>query len=384
MKRKLSVATVAVWLLLLCGAGFLHAQSALELGTASHVRNSIIFQNTSARPVSEGVSVRFSASDSALPAESNNVFLSETPFNNGFRINRNSDVFDRGNRVYLGVSDTLDLDFNPRVSHQKLDIGAFELVDQSPPTLTLEIESDDGCFDDDAWAFVHVRSADAVEPLTISWNTGATSRLIEDLTPGTYSVMVTDARGAMGTALVTIGQTSLLHVTYTVKAAMNDSCDDGRVDLFVVGGEAPYFFEWTNARTDEFVSDAQNLTHAPAGVFNLVVADNRGCEQELQITLQCEREQVMPSVLVTPNNDGMNDYLYIQNIHFFPINTVTIIDSYGAEITTIENFDNRERVWNGTNRRGQYVPDGTYWYVVQAEGLQPMIGWIIVRLSPTR
>ncbi|MCL2413125.1 MAG: immunoglobulin domain-containing protein, partial [Bacteroidales bacterium] len=109
---------------------FLYSQQhVLEFGTSSQVRNSIIFNNPDGAPIPLGVSVTFSASDSVLPNGGDNLHLPVSPFNNngnGFRINSGSLVFERGNRLYLGASDTLDLDYNSRVSGASLDMGAFE------------------------------------------------------------------------------------------------------------------------------------------------------------------------------------------------------------------------------------------------------------------
>jgi hypothetical protein len=36
-------------------------------------------------------------------------------------------------------------------------------------------------------------------------------------------------------------------------------------------------------------------------------------------------------------------------------------------------------VWDGTNRNGEVVPDGTYYYVLTIRDLDPKTGWIFVR-----
>jgi len=174
-------------------------------------------------------------------------------------------------------------------------------------------------------------------------------------------------------------------LTYRTRMATNRNCDNGNIHVTVTGGEPPYEFEWTRFSDESFHSFAQpDLMHAQSGVYRLVVRDSRDSVIEQIITLRCQFERVMPSILLTPNNDGLNDFVYIQYIELFPINTVTIINSYGEKIITIENYNNSDRVWGGKNRRGQFVPDGTYYYVVQADGYPPMVGWIIVRLSPGR
>ena len=127
MKRTVTAFLTSLLLLLQVGL-FAQAQSALRLGLESQVTNTIIFGNSTATPVSSGVSVSFSASDSVLPSSNTNIFLPATPFSTGFRINSGSFVYMRGNQQYLRAWDTLDLGFNPRVSCDELDIGAYESV----------------------------------------------------------------------------------------------------------------------------------------------------------------------------------------------------------------------------------------------------------------
>lgn len=255
-----------------------------------------------------------------------------------------------------------------------------------PETLTLEIESYYGCFGDDGWAMVSVISG-GTEPFMFEWSNGATTPLIENLTPGRYIVTVTDFFGTTGTDSVTIASVTELHVTFTTHTATNQECNNGSVRTTVTGGTPPYYFEWRKffeADTNIIYSFGQHLMNDTAGIYTLRVTDSRGCDKDLQIILRCEFERVMPSILVTPNNDGLNDFLYIQDIEFYPINTVTIINSYGEEIIRIQNYDNRDRVWNGRNRRGQPLPDGTYYYIVVAEGVPPMAGWLLLRMSERR
>jgi len=256
---------------------------------------------------------------------------------------------------------------------------------EPPPAeeLQLAIQSEDGCFAGDGSAFVNVLSG-GIEPFTFEWSNGENTQLIENLQPGIFTVTVTDYEGTIGRDTVTIYPIVELQITFTTTIATNRDCDNATVTINVTGGEPPLYFEWSRLGDEEFFSHGQNLFNAQAGIYTVVVTDQRGCETQLQIPVRCEHEQIMPSILVTPNNDGLNDYLFIYEIDFFPTNTVTIINSYGAEIIRIQNFCNHDpnRRWGGKNRQGNFVPDGTYWYVIQAEGVPPMTGWIIVRGSP--
>jgi len=182
-----------------------------------------------------------------------------------------------------------------------------------------------------------------------------------------------------------------MQATFTTTVATTRDCDNATMTINVTGGIPPYDFEWRRLGSEDLWQQPNNdgqlrLFNVVAGVYIFTVFDSEDNYIQFQIPVRCEHEQVAPTILVTPNNDGMNDYLFIYEIEFFPINTVTILNSYGAEIITIRNFCNYDpnRRWDGRNRHNQFVPDGTYWYVIQAQGVPPMTGWIIVRGSPGR
>ena len=60
---------------------------------------------------------------------------------------------------------------------------------------------------------------------------------------------------------------------------------------------------------------------------------------------------------VSPNGDGINDFLMIEGIRDYPDNRVTIFDKSGKILAEIDGYDNQNNVFTG-----QYVHDGTYYY----------------------
>lgn len=69
----------------------------------------------------------------------------------------------------------------------------------------------------------------------------------------------------------------------------------------------------------------------------------------------------------TPNNDGYNDYWYIEGIDKGP-NEVIIFNRWGDLVWSAENYDNMNVVWRGTNSNGNNLPSGTYYYSITFEG----------------
>lgn len=60
---------------------------------------------------------------------------------------------------------------------------------------------------------------------------------------------------------------------------------------------------------------------------------------------------------MSPNGDGINEFLMIDGIRDYPENKVSIFDKNGSVLAEIEGYNNRDRVFTGTDHR-----DGTYFY----------------------
>ena len=84
--------------------------------------------------------------------------------------------------------------------------------------------------------------------------------------------------------------------------------------------------------------------------------------------------------LVTPNNDGFNEYFKIAGIENFPENQVLIYNRWGVLIYEMENYgnsSNSENVFIGfsdgriTINQGEKLPVGTYFYVINFSGINP-------------
>ena len=82
--------------------------------------------------------------------------------------------------------------------------------------------------------------------------------------------------------------------------------------------------------------------------------------------------------VITPNSDGDNDRWIIDGIEEFLNNSVVIFNRWGDRINSYDHYDNKSVVWNGTNLKGQLVPDGTYYYILTIKGGSRRNGWIFI------
>ncbi len=70
---------------------------------------------------------------------------------------------------------------------------------------------------------------------------------------------------------------------------------------------------------------------------------------------------VVPYNIITPNGNGKNDVWFVKNIESYPNNNVIIMDEWGVVMYEKESYAN---TWDGRNKRGEILPDGTYFYVL--------------------
>ncbi len=113
-------------------------------------------------------------------------------------------------------------------------------------------------------------------PYTYVWNTtppqaGAT---VNNLSAGTYSVLVTDAMGCIQTATFTITQPAA--ITATITNTINVSCfggKNGSASANASSGTSPYNYQWNTAPSQQGAT-ANNL---PAGSYTVTITDANGC-----------------------------------------------------------------------------------------------------------
>ena len=76
----------------------------------------------------------------------------------------------------------------------------------------------------------------------------------------------------------------------------------------------------------------------------------------------------------SPNEDGTNDLWIIDGISTQP-NKITIYNRWEDVVQEFEDYDNSTVVWDGTNKNGKPLPDGTYFYVIELDD-ETLTGWV--------
>jgi gliding motility-associated-like protein len=83
--------------------------------------------------------------------------------------------------------------------------------------------------------------------------------------------------------------------------------------------------------------------------------------------------------LLTPNGDNSNDAWIIRGIEDYLDNTVLIFNRWGDKVRDFSRYDNKNVFWDGTNKKGEVLPSGTYYYILTIKNVGSRTGWIYLR-----
>jgi outer membrane protein OmpA-like peptidoglycan-associated protein len=118
------------------------------------------------------------------------------------------------------------------------------------------------------------------KPYNYKWSNGATSRDLQKISAGDYSLNVTDANGCLQTLTASVTEPPVLNKS--IDAVKHISCNgesNGAVNLSVSGGIVPYTYQWSNGNT------SQDLVGVPAGNYSVLITEGNGCVSSLDVEI---------------------------------------------------------------------------------------------------
>ncbi|GIZ10245.1 hypothetical protein FUMI01_29690 [Flavobacterium sp. UMI-01] len=198
-------------------------------------------------------------------------------------------------------------------------IKVVSITVTEPPLLTATISGKQGCFGGVGGSATTIPNG-GTAPYTYLWNTNATTQTITGLAPGTYSVVITDAKGCTTTKSVTNAAPTQLAVTATRVNTTAAGASNGSATANPTGGDLPYTYLWNNGQT------TKTATGLTAGTYTVTVTDNSGCTATTNITIgdpltasmttssACVGENDIQTLTIVPTlQGGMGPYTYTWN-----------------------------------------------------------------------
>ena len=157
-------------------------------------------------------------------------------------------------------------------------VGSATITQPGAPTAIIAGSSPSACGNNTGSATV--AASGGTGAYTYKWNNpgGSTTATVSNLSPGTYTVTVTDAAGCTATAVVSIAAS--LQPNVVIVASSNANCSTpGSATASVSGGASPYIYLWSN---NETTATAVNLA---AGTYTVTITDANNCTATASVTI---------------------------------------------------------------------------------------------------
>ena len=135
----------------------------------------------------------------------------------------------------------------------------------------------------------------------------------------------------------------------------------GFIEVEGQGGQGDYQYSWGPI---DFGNVHDQLLE---GVYDVIVQDAGGCEATATYEVPClEYIEVDVSQLITPNNDGVNDFWEITNLHVYPDHEVRVFNRWGTLVYRSSPYLNDwYGTWETDGGNGEFLPSATYYFIVE-------------------
>ena len=111
------------------------------------------------------------------------------------------------------------------------------------------------------------------------------------------------------------------------------------------------------------------VTPEESTYFTVEITDVGGCliTDSVLVIVADDPALSIPSVnVITPNNDGINDYLEFPNLEKYGPNSLQVFNRWGQVVFSSVNYQRDTDRWDG-NYRGKPLPGGAYFYVLRLD-----------------
>jgi gliding motility-associated-like protein len=209
-------------------------------------------------------------------------------------------------------------------------------------------------------ATIHV-SGSGTLPISYTWYpTLSTSQTFTTNTAGSYPVVMTDVYGCKDSAVANViyNPVPQANISYTP----NNPIELGTTILFSDNSTITTGSVVTDYWTFGDTATASNNFHpghayAAGGHYpvTLIVTSDKGCKDTALIYVDIQWPIVIPNI-ITPNGDGINEFLEFKNLQYFKNNKLLIYNRWGTLLYQSDDYKNN---WTGKDN-----VDGTYYFIL--------------------
>ena len=123
-----------------------------------------------------------------------------------------------------------------------------------------------------------VQASSGTAPYNYAWSSGATSATANNLSAGSYSVLVTDDNGCTQTISAIVTEPNAINLTPSNSAALCHGTSTGSAAVIANGGTPGYSYQWNPSG-----STSSSISNVAAGNYTVTVTDGNSCTQSVSI-----------------------------------------------------------------------------------------------------
>ena len=127
---------------------------------------------------------------------------------------------------------------------------------------------------------------------------------------------------------------------------------------------------WWDQSGNQLSNSLEYFPQTP-GVYTFIATSSLGCEDFISVEVNSTYCEIPKGI--SPNGDGLNDFWDLSNLKVLK---AQIFNRYGIEVYSKANYKNE---WNGSDKKGNELPTGTYYFVVNFENETHKTGWVYLQ-----
>ncbi len=251
--------------------------------------------------------------------------------------------------------------------------STYQLVTiQQSPAVNIAITPVNVACPGDCNGSATVLATGGIPPYLYNWATTPpqTNQTINNLCTGNYTVYVTDGNNCVFSESTTIETNSDAHAVFSAYPM------EGVIPLnvdFTYTGSAAATWLWDFGDGSTSLLPDPSHTYTESGIYTVTLIVTSGPPDFCADTFRMEIMAIQPSSIVvpnvfTPNGDGHNDEFAPETVAIEHLKAV-IYNRWGK---IVYEWDGVEGAWNGEHKTGGKCADGTYYYIIEAEGYDSM------------
>lgn len=187
------------------------------------------------------------------------------------------------------------------------------------------------CYEDQSGS-IDIETVAGHGSINYAWSNGASSQDLNNVHPGTYSVVATEGNGISKTLENIVVDGPLSELIAEINNQQDVTCHgagDGLIDLNINGGTPNYSIAWNSGQ------DTEDISSLEGGTYSVVVTDDNGCSKDLSIDI-IDPDPVEADYTASVENCGRGDA------------TITVSGTGGTGSLTYSNGQS-------TNTTGQFI-----------------------------